>query len=101
MQWTGFKTTAEQILELFDGLQQSGLDNFQYLLTGYLPNAATVSAVGEIAKRLKRKDPEITWRKSHCSADKFWIPSWAMMACYMSKKMSSRCTNRSSLMPTS
>ena len=60
-QWTGFSTTSDQILELFQGLQQSGLDNFQYLLTGYLPNAAAVSAIGTIAKALKNKDPEIIW----------------------------------------
>jgi len=61
LQWTGFKTTAEQILELFRGLESSGLDNFQYLLTGYLPNAATVEAIGTIAKSLKKKDPRILW----------------------------------------
>jgi pyridoxal/pyridoxine/pyridoxamine kinase len=60
-QWTGFRTTAEQVLELFQGLQQSGLDNFQYLLTGYLPNAASVEAIGTIAKKLKNKNPEIIW----------------------------------------
>jgi hypothetical protein len=63
-QWTGFRTTAEQILELFKGLQQSGLDNFQYLLTGYLPNAASVSAIGTIAQCLKEKDPNIIWSKT-------------------------------------
>jgi pyridoxine kinase len=61
LQWTGFRTTATQILELFQGLQQSGIDNFQYLLTGYLPNADTVAAIGTIAKTLKAKDPGIIW----------------------------------------
>jgi pyridoxine kinase len=55
------KTTAPQILELFEGLQQSGIDNFQYLLTGYLPNAETVAAIGTIAKKLKAKDPGTIW----------------------------------------
>jgi pyridoxal/pyridoxine/pyridoxamine kinase len=59
--WTGFRTTAEQVLELFRGLQHSGLDNYQYLLTGYAPNAATVEAIGAIAKDLKRKDPRTLW----------------------------------------
>lgn len=62
-QWTGFRTTAEQVLDLFQGLQNSGIDNFQYLLTGYLPNAATVAAIGSIAEKLKAKDPKITWSK--------------------------------------
>jgi pyridoxine kinase len=60
-QWTGFRTTAEQVLDLFQGLQNSGIDNFQYLLTGYLPNAATVAAIGSIAEKLKQKDPKLTW----------------------------------------
>jgi len=60
-QWTGFRTTAEQVLDLFQGLQNSGIDNFQYLLTGYLPNAATVAAIGSIAEKLKKKDPQLTW----------------------------------------
>ena len=61
LQWKGFRTTAAQISELFEGLQQSGIDNFQYLLTGYLPNADTVAAIGTIAKKLKAKDPGIIW----------------------------------------
>jgi pyridoxine kinase len=48
-------------LELFQGLEQSGIDNFQYLLTGYLPNASTVTAIGTIAKTLKKKNPDILW----------------------------------------
>jgi hypothetical protein len=62
-QWTGFRTTAQQVLDLFQGLQNSGLDNFQYLLTGYLPDAATVAAVGSIAEKLKTKNSKITWSK--------------------------------------
>jgi len=51
------------VLDLFQGLQNSGIDNFQYLLTGYLPDAATVAAVGSIAEKLKKKDPNIIWSK--------------------------------------
>jgi len=64
-QWTGFKTTGEQILDLFHGLEISGIDNFQYLLTGYQPSAATVSAIGEIGKKLKAKDPRTVWSIFH------------------------------------
>ena len=60
-QWTGFSTTAEQILELFRGLEQSEIDNFQYLLTGYIPSATAVAAIGTIGKSLKKKDPNILW----------------------------------------
>jgi hypothetical protein len=60
-QWKGFRTTAEQVWELFEGLQISGLDNFQYLLTGYIADAATVAIVGKIGKILKEKDPKLIW----------------------------------------
>jgi len=59
--WTGFNTSAEQILELFQGLEKSDINNFQYLLTGYVPSAAALEAVGSIGKSLKRKDPKILW----------------------------------------
>jgi pyridoxine kinase len=48
-------------MDLFEGLQLSGLDNFQYLLTGYIPDAATATMVGKIAETLKQKDPELIW----------------------------------------
>lgn len=60
-QWTGFNTTSEQVMDLFQGLQNSGIDNFQYLLTGYIPNASTVEVICTIAKTLKKKNPEILW----------------------------------------
>jgi len=60
-QWRGFKTTADQVMDLFEGLQISGIDNFQYLLTGYIPDAATATMVGKIARILKEKDPELIW----------------------------------------
>jgi pyridoxine kinase len=61
LQWKGFQTTAEQVLDLFAGLQLSGLDNFQYLLTGYMPDAKTVAAAGQIGKALKEKDSTLIW----------------------------------------
>jgi pyridoxine kinase len=48
-------------MDLFEGLQMSGIDNFQYLLTGYIPDAATATMVRKIAQMLKQKDPEIVW----------------------------------------
>ena len=47
--------SAEEIAELYQGLRQSYLDEFHMMLTGYIPGAAAVDAVGAIAKDLKAK----------------------------------------------
>lgn len=49
----GTKTTAEQIEELYEGLRQSNLNEFDLLLTGYMPSAEAVQAIGKIARDLK------------------------------------------------
>ena len=55
-QWRGTKTTGEEILDLYAGLENAGLNNdFQVLLSGYLPSAEAVEAVGHIARDLRRK----------------------------------------------
>lgn len=54
----GFKTTGEQITELYEGLKMNGNDDFEMLLTGYVPGAEGVEAVGRIAKDLKEKRKE-------------------------------------------
>ncbi|KAH8815327.1 Ribokinase-like protein [Xylogone sp. PMI_703] len=54
-QATGRRATAEEITELYRGLKQSGLDDFDMMLSGYLPGAASVEAAGEMARDLKSK----------------------------------------------
>ena len=54
-QWKGTKVSAQEIADLYDGLKQSYLDDFDMLLSGYIPGAEAVGAVGEIGKDLKRK----------------------------------------------
>lgn len=49
----GRKTTAEEILELYEGLKQSYLNNFDVLLSGYMPSAEAVQAVGKIGRDLR------------------------------------------------
>ncbi|KAF4308944.1 Proliferating cell nuclear antigen PCNA [Botryosphaeria dothidea] len=49
----GRKTTADEILELYEGLKQSYLNNFDVLLSGYMPSAETVQAVGKIGRDLR------------------------------------------------
>ncbi|KAF2133070.1 Ribokinase-like protein [Dothidotthia symphoricarpi CBS 119687] len=49
----GTKTSAEQILDLYEGLRQSDLTNFDVLLTGYVPSAEALQAVGKIGRDIK------------------------------------------------
>ncbi|WQF77821.1 Putative pyridoxine kinase, pyridoxamine kinase/Phosphomethylpyrimidine kinase, ribokinase [Colletotrichum destructivum] len=54
-QWKGTRVSAQEIRDLFDGLKQSYLDDFDMMLSGYIPGAEAVVAVGDIAKELKQK----------------------------------------------
>ncbi|KAI0466480.1 Ribokinase-like protein [Xylaria cf. heliscus] len=49
----GTKLAAQEITDLWDGLKQSHLDSFDMMLSGYVPGAAGVEAVGRIATELK------------------------------------------------
>ncbi|KAK3310512.1 Ribokinase-like protein [Chaetomium strumarium] len=54
-QWTGSRVSAQEITELYQGLKQSYLDDFDMMLSGYVPGAPALEAVGQIAQELKRK----------------------------------------------
>lgn len=41
--------------DLYEGLRRCLLDNFDMMLSGYVPGAQAVAAVGEMAKALKEK----------------------------------------------
>lgn len=47
--------SAQEITDLYDGLKQSYLDDFDMMLSGYIPGAEAVQAVGRIAAELKAK----------------------------------------------
>lgn len=51
----GRKVPAEEIFDLYSGLQQSFLTDFDVLLSGYVPSAEAVEAVGKIARNLKHE----------------------------------------------
>ncbi|KAG6004206.1 hypothetical protein E4U21_001314 [Claviceps maximensis] len=53
--WTGTKASAQEITDLYNGLRQSYLDDFDMMLSGYIPGPEAVVAVGTIAKELKEK----------------------------------------------
>lgn len=54
----GLKTSADQIWELYTGLQQSHLDDYDMLLSGYIPSAEAVDALGRIARDLKERNKQ-------------------------------------------
>jgi len=54
-QWKGTPVSAQEIRDLWDGLKQSHLDDFDMMLSGYIPGAPAVEAVGRIAAELKSK----------------------------------------------
>ncbi|KAI1412579.1 Ribokinase-like protein [Hypoxylon sp. FL1857] len=54
-QWKGTRVSAQEITELWEGLKQSYLDNFDMMLSGYVPGAEAVTAVGDIGKELRHK----------------------------------------------
>ncbi|KAK4145448.1 proliferating cell nuclear antigen [Dichotomopilus funicola] len=54
-QWTGSRVSAEEITDLYKGLTQSYLDDFDMMLSGYVPGAPALEAVGAIARDLKNK----------------------------------------------
>ncbi|KIN04105.1 hypothetical protein OIDMADRAFT_52034 [Oidiodendron maius Zn] len=51
----GTRVSASEITDLYEGLTQSNLNDFDMMLTGYLPGAASVEAAGKIGRDLKYK----------------------------------------------
>ncbi|KIX05093.1 pyridoxal kinase [Rhinocladiella mackenziei CBS 650.93] len=52
-QFKGRRTPAAEIHELYEGLKQSYLTDFDVLLSGYAPSAEVVDAIGIIARNLR------------------------------------------------
>ncbi|OAA73474.1 pyridoxine kinase [Cordyceps fumosorosea ARSEF 2679] len=56
--WTGTKATAQEISDLYRGLKDNYINDFDMMLSGYIPGAEGVLAVGDIAKELKATNNE-------------------------------------------
>ena len=54
-QFKGTRATAQEISDLYHGLCQSHLTDFDVMLSGYAPSAAAVEAVGAIGLDLQQK----------------------------------------------
>jgi pyridoxine kinase len=46
-------------MDLWEGLKQSYLDDFDVMLSGYIPGAAAVDTVGKIGRELKEKSSKV------------------------------------------
>ncbi|KAI1100487.1 Ribokinase-like protein [Jackrogersella minutella] len=57
-QWKGTRVSAQEITDLWEGLKQSYLDNVDMMLSGYVPGAEAVTAVGDIGRELRHKSEE-------------------------------------------
>ena len=51
----GRKSTPEEVAELYEGLKNAGLNDFDVMLSGYCPSAAVVEQVGKIARERKQQ----------------------------------------------
>lgn len=66
----GHKTTPEQLLAVFEGLFTNGLTGYMRVLTGYIPGAEALSAVGEQVARLKQRKEVIYLLDREWQADR-------------------------------
>lgn len=82
------------MLNLYEGLRQSNLTKFDVLLTGYVPSAEAVQAIGKIGRDVKfnagtkpgsffwGENEEIACRSDGADTGKYSILSWVTTASY-------------------
>ena len=98
----GTKTTSAELEQLYEGLRQSHLTNFDVLLTGYVPSAEGVRAVGKIGRDIKfnagTKPGSFFWGAYmmqlcwHLLTGQYLILSWATTASFTSPRTKFRST---------
>ncbi|KAH7910066.1 Ribokinase-like protein [Hygrophoropsis aurantiaca] len=57
----GSKTTADELLGVVSGMEENGLLLPNRLLTGYIPEAKALTAVHNIAQKLKSNNPDLIY----------------------------------------
>ena len=72
----GTKASAEEIRDIYEGLKQNYLTDFDMMLSGYAPGADAVNVVGAIGRDLKLKS-------STKSGSFFWGSAvyWVRLKC--------------------
>ncbi|CDO95102.1 unnamed protein product [Kluyveromyces dobzhanskii CBS 2104] len=56
----GSKTDADQLSQVFDGVMQMK-DDYDALLSGYMPNRSTLSCMAEFYKNIKKQKADLLW----------------------------------------
>ncbi|EJU03862.1 bud site selection protein 16 [Dacryopinax primogenitus] len=57
----GTRTDADQLANILHGLEENGLLRPGRLLTGYVPGAAALMVVAELARKLRDRNPELIY----------------------------------------
>jgi pyridoxine kinase len=57
----GTKASAEELASIFKMMDETGLLSPHRLLTGYVPNAAALEVVKELAQKLKSRNPHLIY----------------------------------------
>lgn len=63
---SGSKLTAEDVQQLFQGLEANGLMNhYTHVLTGYIGNFLILEIIEKMVKKLKENNPELIYGKRY------------------------------------
>ncbi|KAI6023777.1 Ribokinase-like protein [Pisolithus microcarpus] len=57
----GTKTSAEELSKILDSMDKTGVLTATRLLTGYIPNAASLDVVHCLARKLKTRNPDLIY----------------------------------------
>ncbi|KAF8578801.1 Ribokinase-like protein [Ramaria rubella] len=57
----GWKSRAEELTSLFDGMEKNGLLSPSRILTGYIPGAETLVAIARVIRRLRERNPNLIY----------------------------------------
>ncbi|SJL13827.1 related to pyridoxal kinase [Armillaria ostoyae] len=57
----GSKTNAAELNSIFESMEANGLLSPTRLLTGYIPGAEALTAIGQLAAKLKKRKPELIY----------------------------------------
>lgn len=57
----GTKTTAEELTKIFDFMDIAGVLTPDRLLTGYIPNAASLDTLHQLVRKLKARNPDLIY----------------------------------------
>lgn len=83
--FSGQKLQGDDINRLVDGLKKNGLLRYTYLLTGYMGSESFITATAELARYLKKENPDLVYICDPVMGDegKLYVPE-AFISIYLS-----------------